>query len=74
MKKGKKIFYICNIYHETGKSDCTGKLMLCVLNFFLKNDTVFIEHSYKLYYYWFNHIFLMEAEMQRKTLCKYDIK
>ena len=34
----------------------------------IKELHLFTEHSYKLYYYWFNHIFLMEAEMQRKTL------
>ena len=73
MKKGKKIFYICNIYHETGKSDCTGKLMLCVLNFFLKNDT-FLLNTVINFIITGLIIFLMEAEMQRKTLCKYDIK
>ena len=74
MKKGKKIFYICNICYEKGKCYCTGKLMLWMPNYFFKELHLFTEHSYKLYYYWFNHIFLMEAEMQRKTLWKYDIK
>ena len=43
MKKGKKIFYICNICYEKGKCYCTGKLMLWMPNYFLKNYTFLLN-------------------------------
>ena len=43
MKKGKKIFYICNICYEKGKSYRTGKLMLWMLSYFLKNCTFLLN-------------------------------